>query len=173
MESFNNSSAISNEVVSGEIPKIELFKLLKEEASGFLHLVLTIELPPMPGRLALPCIKTIEKKELEQMNSSDLERFMEEEIKVCSGKMVTFDEFCTRFQNWLSPDERFNWSKNKISRVYPKDRPYCKGRMGIHNVTYLGNITFNKDDKPDPSELFVDLQGRLQRQMPRKAEGSI
>jgi hypothetical protein len=148
-----------------EIPKGELLEKLEAEASAFLYHILNIELPAPAGRLAIPCLSSSEKVEIERYNASELEQFLFDRVKVCKGKSIIFDDFYSEFIAWLSPEERGKWSKIKVSRYYPKEYPYCKGKTGTDNVTMLGNVTFDPKDKNEHFELYTDEIGRIQRRM--------
>lgn len=150
---------------SKEIPKAELFTALESEAAAFLYYVLNIELPAPEGRLALPCLTTEEKTEVERYNSSELEQFMLDNVKVVMGHQVTFDDFYSTFIAYLSPEERGKWSKSKVSRYYPKQRPYCKGKTGTESTTVLGNVSLDPAAKDEIWELYTDTNGRIQRRM--------
>ena len=133
--------------IESEIPKILFLKKLEDERAAFLNYILNIDLPAPAGRLAIPCLSTSDKEELESYNSSSLERFMKESVFVRKGNLVYFDDFYQAFQDWLPGEERHNWTVARVSREYPKSKPYCKGRYGDLNRTALGNISFNKDDE--------------------------
>lgn len=146
-----------------DIPKTELFCALDREKAAFLNTLLSIELPPAPGRLAIPCIHTAEKRELEQYNSTSLQQFIKEHTKVCKGHRILFEEFYNKFTLSLTGEERNVWSSNKVSRMYPKEYPYCKGKMDMNNATWVGNITFDLDAVEEKFELFINHNGRLDR----------
>lgn len=146
---------ISVPALDAEIPKKVLFNKLDAEKAAFMNHIMAIELPDPMGRLAIPCINTSEKEEILSYNSSELERFMKEKIKICKGKCIEFEEFYNAFCDWLDPADRMYWTKQRVSREYPKSHPYCKGIYATGNKIHLGNVTFDPDEKPSMSEEFV------------------
>lgn len=135
-----------------EIPKATLFRQLEEEKSAFLHYVLSIEIPEPEGRLAMPCLSTSDKQDIESYNSSPLERFISENLFKKKGHTIDFDDFYNKFLLYLSPEERMQWSIQKVGREYPKSYPYCKGRFGDSNKMTLGNVSF------DPKSEDLDFE---------------
>lgn len=138
-----------------EMSKKILFEKLEQEKAAFLDHIMSIELPEPQGRLAVPCISTSHKEEIESYNSTDLERFMHEKIKVCKGHCISFEDFVNAFYDWLEPSERMFWTKHRIGKEYPKSHPYCKGMSGGDNKVKLGNVTFDLDAKPKLSEEYI------------------
>lgn len=57
-----------------EIPKTVLLDLLRQEAPAFMHRVLTLDLPPVVGRLALPVVDTEFKRQQMEASVSDFIR---------------------------------------------------------------------------------------------------
>lgn len=156
-----------------DIPKTVLFEQLEQEKAAFLHTVLSLELPAPEGRLAIPCITTSIKQELESYNKSDLENFMQEKVKICSGEIVSFEEFFFTFQNWLPMDKRAYWTTNRVSRNYPKHKPYVKGIHGTNNAITFGNITLNPNKKPGVNEVFLNTRNnRLEWRMTNDTSGN-
>ena len=149
-----------------EIPKGELFARLEDEKAAFLNLLLSIELPRPEGRLAIPCLHTLEKVALEDANSSPIQLFIKEKIKVCSGHLIAFDVFYDEFISWLSPLERSEWSKNKLARHFGTTHPICKGKLGTKNETFIANAV-SKESEVDPMvyEYYRDQTGRLKRRV--------
>jgi len=152
------------DVIKQEVPKRVLFDRLEAEKAQFLNLILSIELPEPDGRLAVPCLHTAEKMELEMFNRNDLEVFIAEKTKICHGKLITWDEFYNSFFSWLPADKRPYWSALRVARFFPKMHPYVKGKMGGTNQTFVGNITLILDDKDEVFEFILNpSNGRLER----------
>lgn len=149
---------------SEEIPKQVLFNRLEAEAAAFLHLLLNIEVPRSPSRLAIPVLHTFEKGEVEAANKTPLERFIGERCSVVKGHTVNFDQFFMSFLDWLSPSERGAWNKNKMARDFPKTGLVCKGKYGSQNETVVGNLSLD----PEATELDFyfkvnSFNGRLEQ----------
>ena len=53
-----------------EIPKDKLIELLKEEAPHFMYSLMNVELPEPSGRLRIPIVETVGKKNAQSLNSS-------------------------------------------------------------------------------------------------------
>lgn len=128
-----------------EVPKQKLFDSLELEASAFLSLLLNIELPKSPSRLAIPVLQTYEKSEIENSNKNPLEVFIDECCFQRKGVLTKFDAFYEAFLDWLPANERGMWSKNKISKFFPKTGMLCKGKQGSDNITMLGNLSLDPE----------------------------
>lgn len=147
-----------------EIPKQRLFDALEKEASAFLHLLQNIELPKSPTRLAIPVISTFEKSEVENSNRNLLELFVKERCYQRKGAYIDFEEFYVSFLDWIPPNERGTWSKNKISRSLPKTGLLCKGKHGADNKTILGNISLDPDVNEEAFYYRVNtFNGRMEK----------
>jgi len=149
-----------------EVPKRILFDRLESEKARFLHLILSVELPEPDGRLAIPCLKTAEKMELESFNMNDLETFIKERTKICYGQTILWDDFYNQFIVWLPVDKRPYWSALRTARFFPKMHPYVKGKMGQANQTFIGNVTLDIEAKDEVFEYFVNTtNARLERRL--------
>lgn len=129
------------------IPKEELKILLQKEAPDFLASILALDIPKSNSRLALPVIDTDDKRRLEHKNLPLIEKFIKEEMYECDGHAVTSTEFLEKFTMSMDDRERAIWSKQKIGRELPNKYP--RGRIGQQGDTFYGNLTFDKDAKPD------------------------
>lgn len=159
---------INVDIPNKEIPKGELLKQLEKEKKAFLYGCLNLYLPDPAGRLGIPCIRTSHKTVMEDKSESQLIKFMKEKIKIHLGKVIPFNAFYAEFHNWLDDDEKFFWTKSKVSKFYPTDTPYCKGRYGGAGEIFLGNILFiNSEEANDPEieECYTDLTGRIKRRI--------
>ena len=110
-----------------EIGKDLLREKLREEAPHFLYTLLNLQLPPVTGRLRLPVVATASKRQLEEASRSALERFLDECCERPYGSKIPFKDFYERFYNWLEPNEKRSWEKNKISQKLPE--PYKTVRI--------------------------------------------
>jgi hypothetical protein len=147
-----------------EVPKGTLLNRIEKEKKAFLNLVMSIELPPAPGRLAIPCLRTADKALLESSNMDSLQQFFAEEIEVVKGHIIEFDTFYNSFIEWLPYEERSTWTKIKVARRYPRETPHCKGKWAKDNITYCGNIRIKRN--PDAGEKhtgywYQDINSRL------------
>jgi hypothetical protein len=126
-----------------DIPKYKLMELLKGEAKNFLSFLLKLELPPIHSRLAIPCLSTHDKVEMQQNNMSELELFTSLQCSPCQGELIEINEFHNAFLSWLPDDARNGWTLLKTSRNFPRIHNYCKGKYGANNATYIANIRLN------------------------------
>jgi hypothetical protein len=148
--------------IESEIPKHILFSKLEEEAPAFLHYLLNIELPDPQGRLAMPCLETIDKQELTFNNKTDLEQFVETVGIECKGHFVEFDNLYNMFIDWLQPEKRTFWSKIKFSKDFPKIGLLCKGKFSSENLTIIGNYSLNKHAESKDFVFKLNMEtGRL------------
>src|SRR5690606_35717584 len=130
-----------------EIPKQSLFRRLEEEAGAFLNLLFSIELHESDSRLAVPCLQTFEKEELEFDSKNDLEKFIEDKCYVRKGCKIPFEEFYSTFIDWLPADSRGLWSSIRTSRYFPKTGILCKGKQGKDSHTFVGNLTLDPEEE--------------------------
>lgn len=155
--------AIYVDMPEKEIPKDQLFSKLNNESKAFLSYLMKLELPPMPGRLSVPCLQTEIKNEIQLDNMNELEIFVKTECCQCDGNLIEMTEFHNKFQSWLPIEIRQVWTLMKTSRNFPKI--YCKGRQGANNQTYVANIKM-LNDKIDPQQYIWKVNhenGRLEQ----------
>ena len=138
-----------------EIPKAKLMAALAAEAPAFLHQLLTMELPEPSGRLRVAIIETAHKAHIQEINRDPLEQFLTQECHRIDGAMIIFKDFWERFQAWLSPEDRYTWTKQMVTKRLPIDLP-----TGTHaaNKKAIGNLSFNLRE---PGAPFVCINGRL------------
>lgn len=132
---------------------------LRKEAPYFLAELLALEIPESEDRLNLPVITTREKIAIQVMNETPLESFLNEQTHFVPGKMIKVSELWDKFYEWLSPNERDNWSKISMGKQMPTKYP--KGRRDDANWAF-GNISF-EPRKPDehPLPLLIIRDGKL------------
>jgi len=106
--------------------------------------------------LRLPVITTSSKQRAEERNRDDLEAFIEDECYEVVGEKILLADFFNKFQEWLDPADRYQWTKRKVSRSLPEKYPY-----GAHNSNqrYIGNLSW--DDKKPTNPPFTSHNGRL------------
>lgn len=131
-------------VQQAKIAKRELIADLEKEGPDFLADILKLELPTSNDRLNIPVIETQEKLQVSQQNQNSLELFLEEQCFYVPGSMVTIDDFYKRFNDWLEPTERYDWSKIKVGRNLPSK--FCKGRNATTSQWCYGNVSFVEGD---------------------------
>ena len=131
---------------------------LVEEAPNFLRTILDFQLPTVDGRLRLPVVSTDSKKRAEELSRDALEQFIAEECHKVPGEKVLFSDFYQKFYDWLSLEDRFTWTKQKVSRALPADIP-CGA--GAANKRYIGNISFTAPTEPSNNPPLVAVNGHL------------
>lgn len=144
-----------------EIGKDTLFSLLEKEASCFLNLLFSIELPDSLGRLAIPCLTTYEKQELEINSKNELEKFIDERCYIVAGSSTDYSEFFAAFLSWLPPDQRGYWSEHQVSRKFPRKGILCKGKFGRDNKTIYGNLSMKEVEPRDFIYKINTANGRV------------
>ncbi len=140
-----------------EIPKPILLERCEKEASAFLGTLLNFELPVQEGRLRIPIIDTLEKLEQMEYNQSALDRFISDSIFKCDGEVLKFSEFYDKFQQWLEPIERIEWTKRKVSKTLN----FPKGKWGNSGQLYIGNISMSPLSGVTQKIKFKVSKGRL------------
>lgn len=139
-----------------EIPKEVLLEKLKEEAPQFMRTLMSVTIPPAPGRLRIPVIATQNKIEAEYDAKDALEKFLEERCYVVEGERMEYKEFFDSFKAWLPHDEKYNWSSRKVSSQL---RNYVTVGRHAQNKVYVANISF-EDKEPVEAEWFL-VDGKL------------
>ena len=99
--------------------------------------------------------------EKENKNLSSLELFVYENVDTCAGSTIKFSDFYARFIEGLDPEDRFHWSKRRVS----KELTFLTGKYGSNNELYIANVRFI-DDKVqgilgDRTPLTISANGRL------------
>jgi hypothetical protein len=136
------------DLVQGEdIPKKELMELLEEEAPHFMNTLLNIDLPAVKNRMSVMLVDTYKRQQSQDMSRSPLETFINVKCHDAPGEKILFAEFYDRFLLSLDPEDRFEWSKQKVSRSLPSDTP--SGASGGRSQRYIGNLSWEKAKYPD------------------------
>ena len=134
------------------LPRRELFKRLKAEASNFLGTVLDIDIPPSEDRLMVPMLETPDKIAAAAVNVDALTRFIEEKCYLIDGAKTTVHDFFTAFMESLEPLERPAWTKQKVTSLMPNN--VCKAKFNSH--LYWGNISL---EKVKPGKRLIAING--------------
>jgi len=136
------------DLVSGEeIPKNELMEKLKDEARHFMRTVMDLTMPSAYGRLGLPPLRTPNKERAEEINSNDLETFINEQCFRIIGEAVPFAEFYKRFLEWLPIEKRYGWKKSLALDEVKQRFPYG---VVSDNRRMIGNLSFEAK-APEPN----------------------
>ena len=130
-----------------EIPKTQLLADLEKEGPNFLGLILSLDLPDPPGRLAIPVISTTDKHEAAALNASLVSQFIAEKAHLVEGHAVPIDEFFKAFCAWLGSEAAVTWTKQRISREMSMIPGIVRGRYAGPTWHY-GNVTFDLDANP-------------------------
>lgn len=123
-----------------------LIQHLTKEAPDFLSSVLQLELPECNDRLRIPLLDTEDKIVAVGHTQSLLEQFIYEECYFKPGHKISVADFHARFQLWLDPNERYHWTKHKISHQLPDK--FIRGRDRSTAQWYYANISFDKNAVP-------------------------
>ncbi len=142
---------------SMKIPRRELIPRLEKEASDFLAALLKLEIPASNDRLNIPVISTDDKMEAAKANQSSLETFLDEYCFYVPGEVITIDEFCRKFTEWLDPNDRYEWSKIKVGKAMPERFP--KGRLSTVSTWHYGNISWT--EKETTNKPLIVHNGKL------------
>lgn len=122
-----------------EIPKCVLIGRLEQEAPNFLRTICDLQLPTVDGRLRLPVVSTANKQRAEELARDPLQQFIAEECHSAPGEKILFAEFFEKFSQWLAPEDKYSWTKQKVGRGLPPQFP-----CGAHtaNKRYIGNLSW-------------------------------
>ncbi|MGA2061682.1 MAG: primase-helicase family protein [Thermoguttaceae bacterium] len=140
------------------IPRRQMEIFLIQEAPHFMRTILDVTLPNVEGRIGVPIIETHNKFRVQERRRDPLEQFIAENCHAVVGEKILFSEFCERFLEWLAPEDRGQWSKQKISRQLPQDFP-----SGAHtqNKKYIGNLSWEPKQPEPNTRPWIAVNGRL------------
>lgn len=121
-----------------EIPKHTLEQRLIDEIPGFLHHILNVKIPDTSSRLRIPALSSNIKLELEEINKTPLESFIDEYCEKSNGYVVKFSDFVSKFEIAIDHANRLDYTTKRISSELSGIFP--KGRWGDGGHIYIGNI---------------------------------
>ena len=116
---------------TSDIPKKFLFEELHKEARDFMYTLMTLPLPPVIKRLRLPIITTASKLQSIDAERDTLDRFIATQCTPDSNSMLRIKDFCDRFLDSLSPEDRAMWPKARILSEFPPQFPLVEGHSNI------------------------------------------
>lgn len=73
-------------------------------------------------RVAIKAAK-VEALATSAVRAQALQRFIDEQCHVVDGSLIPFGEFYSRFIDWLPRDERFAWTRYRVSHALPPHHP--------------------------------------------------
>lgn len=133
------------DVTAHQVPKEELFDRLRAEAGAFTKTLLELVVPKAKGRLRVPALESVEKKQLMDSSRSPLEVWIEEAgSDVVAG--YTDRELVQEFQKWAGPREALRWDTMKILRELPET--LRKSKTGQANEK-IGHVLQGGSGAPD------------------------
>jgi hypothetical protein len=141
-----------------EIPKSILLAELEKEAPHFMRTLYDVELPKVHGRLRLPVVDTIKKQQSEDMQRTPLESFVQNVCHFVPGEKILFSTFYEKFIETLDPEERYHWSKIKVSRAMPSDTPVG---ASTDNKRFIGNLSLEPVQPKTDARPFICINNRL------------
>jgi hypothetical protein len=148
-----------------EIEKEELLELLEQEAPHFMHTILNLELPKVKNRMGVKVVDTYKRSQSQDMSRSPLEAFIAARCYAAPGQKILFSEFYDRFIESLDDEDKFEWSKRKVSKSLPSDTP--SGSSGGKSQKHVGNLSWEAPEDPN-AEPFVCVNSRLKLKEPSK-----
>ncbi len=141
-----------------EIPRMQLRHYLEQEAPHFMRTIMDVTLPSVEGRLRMPVIDTHNKSRAQELRRNPVEQFILENCHAVLGEKVLFSDFCERFMEWITPEEKSKWSKQKIGRELPQNHP-----SGVYteNKKYIGNLSWESKQPEPNARPWIVVNGRL------------
>lgn len=124
-----------------EVPRHKMGIALLAEAPHFMRTILDLTLPPIFGRLRLPVVGTASKTRAQEARRSLVEVFIMECCRTDDESHLVLKDFCDRFLEWLSPDERSAWNKRRINKELPAIYPI---EPGAGNRTCVNNLAWRE-----------------------------
>ena len=143
-----------------DIPKDILIARLIEEAPAFMRTLLDTPIPSPINRFQIPVIETQDKAALQDLNRGSLDQFIREVCFQVPGEKILFSEFWSKFQEWLPPEERSEWSRRRLSFHLRGPNP-----IGAHtdNVRWIGNLSWEDKAVAPDTQPWASLNGKLVR----------
>lgn len=123
-----------------DTPKRLLMQQCEVEAPAFLYTLCNLEIPDYGGRLRIPVIETDLKISQMDENDSELSKFIREYIHDAPGYCIKFNDFYIKFQQYLSSEDRNDWSNKRVA----KELPFIKARYNEGGYQYIGNVHWEK-----------------------------
>jgi phage/plasmid-associated DNA primase len=131
-----------------EVPEPLMRAKLKEEAPHFMYTLLNMPLPPSITRLRLPVVTTPSKAITEELNQTDLQKFIADCCQVKPGvQSLRFSEFYDAFQKSLDMGEKHTWTKIKVRRELPNRHRVVAGHG---HERYIQNLVFKAPLEMEP-----------------------
>jgi hypothetical protein len=149
-------TAMNVPALEEEIPKDQLFDLLRQEAPHFMYTLLNYERPKPINRMMIPVIETQGKHDAAADNVDELEQFIADHCYEIPGAAVRFSDFVKAFQASLEVFQKAEWKERLIRAVVSEKLMY--GTSRVHNQAIIGNLSL--DPNIQPSAPFVK-DGRL------------
>lgn len=123
------------------IARDELLEKLRKEAPDFLAAILNYEIPASNGRLYVPVVETEDKRQAQESNQTELERFIAEHCHYAPGQVIKLSEFHDRFIETVDANRISYWTKIRTGRELPAKFP--RGRlMAKQGQFFVGNVSF-------------------------------
>lgn len=142
-----------------EIPRDLFREKLRAEAPHFMRTLLDFEIQPPTGRLALPIIITQGKLDAENVNTDELNQFIEERCYKIPGSAIKFADFYARFIETVEDHLKSNYSKRLVKQRVSEMFPIGEQGAGAIKQAVIGNLTLNGDTAP--SKEWVKMGPRL------------
>lgn len=144
-----------------EIPKNTLIAKLKDESPHFMRTVMDLTLPSPYSRMGLPPLRTKNKERAEEINSTALETFINEQCYPVPGEMVEFSVFYKHFLDWLPEGTRYIWRKGVVVDEIKRRFPFG-GHSG--NKRMIGNLSFEEKTPSPDAKPWTIVDNRLVRE---------
>jgi hypothetical protein len=117
-----------------------------------------LTLPSVEGRLRLPVVDTHNKYRAQELTRDPLEQFIVENCHAVPGEKILFAEFYERFQEWLMPEEKHDWTRRKVSKSLPHNHP-----SGVYtdNKKFIANLSWEPRQPQPDARPWIVVNGRL------------
>jgi len=135
------------------MPKTEMITELQKEASDFLGLVTTLELPKTNDRLRLPIVTTEDKIRIEKANRTAFEAFVEDQCFYAPGQTMGYRVLYNHFEEYLEEGDQ-SWTIQRMGKELPKQ--FVKGRDNKTSQWLVGNISLIKPEKEPTRICYVE-----------------
>ena len=143
-----------------DIPKEVLMARLREEAPAFMRTLLETPIPAAVNRFQIPVIETQNKMALQDFNRGSLDQFLRENCFHVPGERILLSEFWEKFQSWLPPEERGEWSRKRI--VYSL-RGTAPVGTDADNARWIGNLSWEDKRAAADAKPWAAFNGKLKR----------
>jgi hypothetical protein len=108
--------------------------------------------------MSVKVVDTYKKSQSQEFSRSPLEIFVNARCHEAPGQKILYSEFYDKFIESLDEGDRFDWSKQRVTKSLPSDTP--SGSSGGKSQKYIGNLSWDPPKDKDAAP-FICVKSRL------------